>query len=208
MINLHIAGSEVRPREICSQAAHAMHVLLESYAQLYTLKWTPTFLPHFILTSSVTHLAIGVLDAPNPGVSMPATFDPRAAKAVKQGMVGLAEMAPCHHFAEQALNILRYLAQEWNLGIDIGAGPVMGAKEYDRFIRPYASTLNFFANSKVAKELILKPGTYAESSGRTLAQVEKAMEMMENLLIQPIPLQGPSILLKEQNLDDEGFAKL
>jgi hypothetical protein len=56
--------------------------------------------------------------------------------------------------------------------------------------------------------LILKPGTYAESSGRTLAQVEKAMEMMENLLIQPIPLQGPSILLKEQNLDDEGFAKL
>jgi hypothetical protein len=31
---------------------------------------------------------------------------------------------------------------------------------------------------------------------------------MENLLIRPIPLQGLSILLKEQELDNAGFAKL
>jgi hypothetical protein len=207
MINLHIAGSEVRPREICSQAAHAMHVLLESYAQLYTLEWTPTFLPHFILTSCVTHLAIGVLDSPNPGISKPATLDPQAAKAVKEGMAGLAEMTPCHRFAEQALNILRYLAQEWNLDVDIGAAPVLDSKEYDRFIRPYASTLNFFTNSKLAEELIEKPNTSSGLHKTTSGQVEKAMEMMENLLLRPIPLQGPSILLKEQNLDEGGFVK-
>ena len=91
---------------------------------------------------------------------------------------------------------------------DLSKVPVMDSKEYDKFIRPYASTLNFFTNSKLAEELILNPESRTDSSETTSVQVEKAMEMMENLLLRPIPLQGPSVLLREQNLGEEGFAKM
>jgi hypothetical protein len=86
-------------------------------------------------------------------------MDPLIAEAVQQGMDGLAEMAPCHHFAEQALNILRYLVQEWGMEIDTVDGPVMDTEDYEKFVKPYASTLNFFADSKLAKNLILKRST-------------------------------------------------
>lgn len=37
------------------------------------------------------------------------TLDPAVAEAIQQGISDLTDMAPCHQFAEQALNILRYL---------------------------------------------------------------------------------------------------
>ena len=207
LINFRIIGSEVRPRDICSQAARAIHALFESYAQLYSLKWTPTFLPDFVLTSSVTHLAIGILDAQNNLADTHTTLEPQTTEAVRKGIVGLAEMAFSHPFAEQALNILRYLVQEWNLDIDIGADPVMDTKEYERFNRPHDGTLNIFKDSRLAEELILDRDTGSDTSWTTSPQIEKAMKMIENLLIRPIPLQAPSALAREQDLD-EGFAKL
>lgn len=36
----------------------------------------------------------------------------RVTKAIRQGIAGLTEMAPYHHFAQQALNIIRYLAKK------------------------------------------------------------------------------------------------
>lgn len=129
LIKLKIIGSNVYPREVCTQAADAIQGLLHSYAQLYTLRRTPSFVPYFVLTSSIMHLAIAASapptqsdqEGPAPILKDPSEADlgEKVARSINQGIEDLAEMAPCHHFAEQALNILRYLAKKWNIKVDI-----------------------------------------------------------------------------------------
>lgn len=125
-------GSSISPRDVCCQAADAIQGLLRSYSQLYTLRRTPSFVPYFVLTSSIIHLAIAAADASaaqrqgstipgpqNEQVPLPAKIGDQVNKAINQGIADLTEMAPCHHFAEQALNILRYLAKKWNIEVDV-----------------------------------------------------------------------------------------
>ncbi|GJC97042.1 nitrate assimilation regulatory protein nira [Colletotrichum higginsianum] len=64
LIKLRIIGSKLLPRDVCGQAADAIQGLLRSYSQLYTLRRTPSFVPYFVLTSSIMHLAIGAACAP------------------------------------------------------------------------------------------------------------------------------------------------
>src|SRR3954471_24456523 len=59
LIKLRIIGSSITPKDVCAQAADAISGLLRSYSQLYTLRRTPSFVPYFVLTSSIMHLAIG-----------------------------------------------------------------------------------------------------------------------------------------------------
>ena len=61
LIKLRIIGSSISPRDVCSQAADAITGLLRSYAQLYTLRRTPSFVPYFVLKNSRT-LLVAVLD--------------------------------------------------------------------------------------------------------------------------------------------------
>jgi len=69
LITYRIIGSEVTPQDVCSQAADAIQALLASYAQLYTLKRTPSFVPYFVLTSTTMKLAVGAvaMRRANPG---------------------------------------------------------------------------------------------------------------------------------------------
>ncbi len=66
LIKLRIIGSAIRPRDVCAQAADAIQGLLRSYSQLYTLRRTPSFVPYFVLTSSIMHLAIGASASSSP----------------------------------------------------------------------------------------------------------------------------------------------
>ncbi|KAM0325029.1 hypothetical protein ACHAQA_007565 [Verticillium albo-atrum] len=153
LIKLKIIGSKIAPRDVCSQAADAIQGLLRSHSQLYTLRRTPSFVPYFVLTSAIMHLAIsapvnqvsgdkgGLL---NPSEEAKESVDAHVAQAVKQGVEDLKEMSPCHHFAEQALNILRYLAHKWKIEVDMG-GEDVPLEEYARCARPFTSSLNFFA---------------------------------------------------------------
>ncbi|OTA99012.1 hypothetical protein M426DRAFT_325523 [Hypoxylon sp. CI-4A] len=184
LIKLRIIGSSILPRDVCSQAADAIQGLLRSYSQLYTLRRTPSFVPYFVLTSSIMHLAVGAdtskeqltspADESNPSTAKPedieaehghrrlssgqregheptspsstmsAKLNPRVAEAINQGIAHLTEMAPCHHFAHQALNILQYLAKKWNIEVDIP--PSSGvSEEVDNSVRPATSSLNFFS---------------------------------------------------------------
>ncbi|KLU90481.1 hypothetical protein MAPG_10335 [Magnaporthiopsis poae ATCC 64411] len=148
LIKLRIVGSSVSPRDVCLQAAEAITSLLRSYSQLYTLRRTPSFVPYFVLTSSIMHLAVAATKAqpasgggsrkggpghrdsiinlaeppgsvsPEAAVSA-ARSDPEVVRSINQGIADLTEMAPCHHFAEQALNILRHLAKRWKIEVDI-----------------------------------------------------------------------------------------
>ncbi|KAI3317364.1 hypothetical protein HD806DRAFT_541288 [Xylariaceae sp. AK1471] len=191
LIKLRIIGSAILPRDVCSQAADAIQGLLRSYSQLYTLRRTPSFVPYFLLTSSIMHLAVGasvtqspssdarsntstvkpdhgqtgssqVASSPTTGGSAEPISSPisstapklssKASDAIKQGIADLAEMAPCHHFAEQALNILRFLAKKWNIEVEV---PYQGAQEEaDRLVRPSTSSLNFFAPNISTEEFM------------------------------------------------------
>ena len=228
LVKLRIIGSYVIPRDVCVQAADAIQGLLRSYAQLYTLKRTPSFVPYFVLTSTIMHLASGpskggggsitspaaqsststvkhdsttagsqrghggmpppppsapAADEPemtSPSSTTTAKLHPRAAEALAQGIADLAEMAPCHHFAEQALSILRYLAKKWNVEVDIPrrtnnntnnnnnnnnsssaaeaaggeGGEDHGDEDDDLHIRPATSSLNFFVPKVVETDFI------------------------------------------------------
>ncbi|KAI0844251.1 nitrogen assimilation transcription factor nirA [Daldinia vernicosa] len=184
LIKLRIIGSSILPRDVCAQAADAIQGLLRSYSQLYTLRRTPSFVPYFVLTSSIMHLAIGAdtskasstspaemsnpstvkpeetetehdrrqlsssnrgeLEPISPSSTTTAKPSPKVAEALRQGIAHLAEMAPCHHFAHQALNILQFLAKKWGIEVDIP--PSTGvSEEIENSVRPTTNSLNFFA---------------------------------------------------------------
>lgn len=196
VISLRIIGSSISPRDICLQAAQALHGLLRSYAQLYTLHWTPVFVPHLVLTSSITHLAIGVMTA-QPNVAGPgAALLAEMSEAMKQGIDGLAEMAPHHRFAEEAVDVLRYLVRKWNLDVDIGAGPVMEPEEYDRYVQPHARTLYLVSSGKVADVMFSSDAGQETTGSRESRQVA----LIESLLLQPVPLQLPPVLLSQDDM--------
>ncbi|KAI0020035.1 nitrogen assimilation transcription factor nirA [Xylariomycetidae sp. FL0641] len=222
LIKLRIIGSSILPRDVCAQAADAIQGLLRSYSQLYTLRRTPSFVPYFVLTSSIMHLAVGASDSqghalsptaasapstvkpedaesassqagplisngePEPPISPSSTttakLNPRVAEALGQGIADLTEMAPCHHFAEQALNILRYLAKKWNIEVDIPQRDSMPTEEPDKLVRPTTSSLNFFSPNVNEEDFICGWGSKAPSGsgpGNTVERAAAGQQMEE-----------------------------
>lgn len=212
LIKLKILGSKVLPRDVCHQAADAIQGLVRSYSQLYTLRRTPSFVPYFVLTSATMHLAIGAVSNPDEpwaarNVETGAEMDPHVSESLQQGISDLAEMAPCHHFAEQALNILRYLSKKWNIdvGIDVGNTP---ADEYDRPVKPYTSSLNFFAPNTQEGDFMRDWGAgkkHVEGSGDGSA-AQKSGDAMNNPVFWPFPMQGRPMLPSGKELEQAGFA--
>lgn len=62
-VRLRIRGSTIVPRDVCTDAADAVQTLLRSYAQLYTLRYAPSFLPYFTLISSTMRLVTAATEA-------------------------------------------------------------------------------------------------------------------------------------------------
>ncbi|KAJ0279367.1 hypothetical protein COL940_006777 [Colletotrichum noveboracense] len=230
LIKLRIIGSKLLPRDVCCQAADAIQGLLRSYSQLYTLRRTPSFVPYFVLTSAIMHLAIGAIapapqrDSDESGETAPessagTSHPPRGVEAIKQGIRDLEEMAPCHHFAEQALNILRYLAKKWGLEVDMGSTPTSDA-EYAQLARPYTSSLNFFTPNVLEDDFIcvwgggLGSGEAMESKAaagtgsQESPSVSRAAQIMENPLFWPFPMQGRPMLPTGRELKEAGFERL
>src|SRR3569833_42774 len=234
LIKLRIIGSSIRPVDVCAQAADAIQGLLRSYSQLYTLRRTPSFVPYFVLTSSIMHLAIGAsssglpsdaakteVQSPTPGpAEKPADgskLNPRVAESINRGIADLTEMAPCHHFAEQALNILRYLAKKWNIDVEIASKAQAGGQDYDvgRGVRPLTSSLNFFAPNLMEEDFNCSWGgllaSATASTGPTTTgnvAIAKAASSMENPLFWPFPMQGRPMLPSGKLLEEAGFAVL
>lgn len=249
LIKLRIVGSKVSPRDVCSQAADAIQGLLRSYSQLYTLRRTPSFVPYFVLTSAIMHMAIAASsptislpqspasqpqrpsetfpsagDAPRrasvtPGASSPKD-DPRVFKAIRQGIADLTEMAPCHHFAQQALNILRYLVKKWNLDIDTGRNSDVKAEEdkgkekgteadVDNLVKANTHSLNFFAPNVQIEDIICVWGT---GKGTVIPRSQDVNERKgnpkDNPLFWPFPFQGRPMLPSGKELEEAGFVLL
>lgn len=115
LTNYRITGSQVIPRHVCTQAADALQGLLASYAQLYTLKRTPSFVPYFILTSATVQLAMGAAALQRAPVDTTVEMRDNVSQAVNRAVTDLKEMALSHRFAAQALSIVRYLANKANI---------------------------------------------------------------------------------------------
>lgn len=221
LIKLKIVGSSILPRDVCTQAADAIQGLLRSYKQLYTLRRTPSFVPYFVLTSAIMHLAIATMNRPtqqmdeamggmdhsppassqSPDTSqyerIPIKVEPRVAEVINQGIADLTEMAPCHHFAEQALNILRYLASKWNIEVGITAG-----ENYERSVRPDTRSLNFFAPLVTEADFSCPWGGSTTTAGGPAAQ---AAASLDNPLFWTFPLQGRPMLPSGRLLEEAGF---
>lgn len=251
LIKLRIIGSSISPRDVCTQAADAIQGLLRSYSQLYTLRRTPSFVPYFVLTSSIMHLAIAAsreaqpsedqtvgkaggptahtaLDHQDGTDGAAVRADPRVVASINQGIADLTEMAPCHHFAEQALNILRYLAKKWKIKIDMDVGQSLaknmadeyqsGGNEHDRELRvmksheyatrPVTHSLNFFAPNFKEHDFVSKWGSESMPTSSGTPPVAKSGEAMENPLFWPFPMQGRPMLPSGGLLKEAGFQLL
>lgn len=130
-ITLSISGSSLSPRDTCFEAANTISALLQSYSQLYTLRRTPSFIPLFILTSSILHLSIG------PTLSLPITrlqsqqlLASQVTGAILQAVTDLDAMAPCHRSAKGAHYLINALAKKntliipTHLALDIDGAPL------------------------------------------------------------------------------------
>lgn len=248
LIKFRIIGSSISPRDVCCQAADAIQGLLRSYSQLYTLRRTPSFVPYFVLTSSIMHLAIGASQPASseesqegnakspasqqqqqqPGAEQEryrseGSGSPRrtvdVAAAISGGIADLTEMAPCHHFAEQALNILRYLAMKWNIDVKIddassskGGAVVSGGYREDDLenaVRPVTSSLNFFAPNVRESDFMCAWGAGGpEGMGASARAEAQTADALENPLFWPFPMQGRPMLPTGQYLEEAGFALL
>lgn len=91
--------------------------------------------------------------------------------------------------------------------MEFGSQAVMDQDCFDKFVNPYSSTPNLFQDDRLAHSLIIGD-VPRESSRKSSRQIQEAMNLMESLMLQPIPLLGPSIFLKEKSLAEQGFVKL
>ncbi|KAF5615674.1 nitrogen assimilation transcription factor nit-4 [Fusarium tjaetaba] len=203
------AVRSVSPRDVCSQAADAIQGLLRSYSSLYTLRRTPSFVPYFVLTSAIMHLAIGATTVGGSGATeadmeKAVKVDPRVAESITQGISDLTEMAPCHQFAEQALNILRYLAAKWDIDVENKVDKLT-AEEYDRLVLPHTGSLNFFSPNLREGDITCQWGA-GPFLGEQSPSVQKTGDNMENPLFWPFPMQGRPILPDGVELEHAGFA--
>lgn len=192
-IKLDIVGSGVSPRDVCSQAASAISTLINSYSQLYTLRRTPSFVPYFVLTSSIAHLV--TLGNAQGGP-----------EHLRQGIADLKEMTACHGFAIRALDILRYLILHWNIDIQFddndegvsegareGQGGSEKGKEWQELCRPKSTSLNQFCPNIESVDVVNGIGRAGDG---------------DNPLFWPFPLQGRPLLDVEDLLKSGGFRQL
>lgn len=128
-IDLRIIGSEVSPRVVCLEAAIAIQGLFASYSRLFTLKRAPSFMPCFMLTSCIAHLAIMARTVQSEESDTTAWSGSQVSESLKQGIASLSEMAPTHHIAKQALHALSYLAKDWNIDADITLDAVLDLED-------------------------------------------------------------------------------
>jgi hypothetical protein len=177
-IKLEIVGSGVSPRDVCAQAADAIMALVNSYAQLYTLRRTPSFVPYFVLAASITHLVVFGTGRGGP-------------EQLHQGIADLKTMAVCHGFATQARDILRFLADHWQVDVALdqsdGGDPEVAC-------RPQSTSLNQFCPNIESIYMI--------------SRITPLQSHEENPLFWPFPMQGRPLIGIGVELELAGFRSL
>jgi hypothetical protein len=207
-VKLRVIKSEVSPRDVCLQAANAMQGFLTSYSRLYTLKWAPSFVPYFALASSMMHLTLMTGTVHINELDTAVRTDPHLSEAIKQGIARFAEMTSCHHIAEQALHLLRYLAKKWNINVNIETSAALDLEEYERLDRSFGGMINFFPTTMVAQDSISDFVTDKDVREKTSRGLGKAVENWGGLLFLPSVMEGRLMFSSDEALEGAGFAVL
>ena len=205
-IKLQIIGSGVSPRDVCSQAADAISALVYSYDQLYTLRRTPSFVPYFVLASSITHLVTHGMNLRGP-------------EQFNQGIADLKIMESCHGFATRARDILHFLSSHWEISLewkdddehdpDVGVDPNdirdtrQRASKADgkTLCKPRRISLNQFCPN--LEDLYVRSYFQLNQQSGSGAEDDEAVDgLLRNVIFSPFPLQGRPLLGK---MEDAGF---
>ena len=163
-IKVDILRSGISPREVCSQAAQAISALVNSYSQLYTLRRTPSFVPYFVLASSIAHLVTVGNSRSGPELLLQSATD-------------LKEMTSCHGFAICALDIIYFLSRHW--AIDVTFNEENEERDPKSICLPSADSMNQFCPNIASTDLVNGIGPVGEN---------------ENPLFWTFPLQGRPVM--------------
>ncbi|KAM4056414.1 nitrate assimilation regulatory protein nirA [Hirsutella rhossiliensis] len=119
LANLVLADSDVRPREICLQAADSILTLSQSYSRLFTLRRVSPFVPYFVCASALKLSLATISDVSSvDGFStyQDVSPSPTAAKVPIMAHASqlLAEMSSNRRMASSIEKMLRgYLTDLW-----------------------------------------------------------------------------------------------
>jgi hypothetical protein len=170
-------------------------------------------------------------DHPLAGSGSP-QLDPLVTKSINRGIADLIEMAPCHHFAEQALNILQYLAKKWNIEVEMEVpqnvkrekekahktggeathtSGLKRMKDHDYETWPTTDSVNFSAPNMNKNNFITTRGNsmaLPAAPAPASPLLVRFGDSIENPLFWPFPMQGRPIMPMGDVLAEAGFELL
>ncbi|PVH86370.1 hypothetical protein DL98DRAFT_582939 [Cadophora sp. DSE1049] len=179
-VKLNITGSGVSPRDLCHQAANTISILLKSYSDLYTLERTPSFVPYFVLASTITHvITLGNQQA--------------GPEQVQAAVADLRQMESCHGFANRALNIVRFLIAHWDVTFTMLHSDEEDAQQdFAELCQSSSSSMNFFCPNVETTDIVNGIGPVPQGG---------------TPLFWPFPMQGrPLINSGGTSLGEAGFS--
>jgi hypothetical protein len=102
LLKVDLVHSDIRPRNICVDAANKVSDLVRIYRQFYDFRQAHLLIPHILLTVCVVHL----LYSKENNVSR---------KNLVEGLQGLDDLHECHYFGARSFRIIYTLAKTWKL---------------------------------------------------------------------------------------------
>ncbi|KAK4451074.1 nitrogen assimilation transcription factor nirA [Podospora aff. communis PSN243] len=231
-IELRITNSTLLPRKICVQAADAIHGHIRSYAELYSLRRTPSFMPYLVLMSSRLYLAVGGLSlSPEGSVSLGSGRAKAGVWAngapddlattlgrVQRGIDNLDDMRQCHRVADVAWNMLRFLIEGLKAYVEITRALQGGQGRRGEFDPHWAALsvnqgADFFSPKpvgdgwdKIKMKAAEKGRASTGTSPRRMLSLLQSSDAMRSALFWPSPrLPPPSIIPVTFDLEEAGF---
>ncbi|KAL5120108.1 hypothetical protein ACEQ8H_001933 [Pleosporales sp. CAS-2024a] len=101
MLKVDLIHSDVRPRDICVDAANRVSEIVRFYRQLYDFRVAHLAIPHILLSVCIVHLLYS-------------QDDKTSYQNLVEGLQGLEDLHECHYFGARSFCILYTLAKTWN----------------------------------------------------------------------------------------------
>jgi len=102
MLKVNLIHSDVRPRDICIDAANTVSKIVRIYRSFYDFRVAHLTIPHILLNICIVHL----LYSRDNQVSR---------QNLSEGLKGLEDLHECHYFGARSFRIIHSLSQHWDL---------------------------------------------------------------------------------------------
>lgn len=102
MLKVDLIHSDVRPRDICVEAANKVSEIIRTYRKFYDFRVAHLAIPHILLSVCIVHLLYS-------------KDNKTSYKNLVEGLQGLDDLHECHYFGARSFRILHTLAKTWNL---------------------------------------------------------------------------------------------